>query len=115
MGSGDSGGATSEMSHGTPRIAGVHALCHTSCLAGQQCTESNPRQWVSDIAECADAPVGYLRGAIDDILKQSWDPARPVQTVQVMHSEGDVQKDMLLGQIDTLPWDYVRRAAQRIA
>jgi Tachylectin/Trypsin len=114
VGSGDSGGPSFEMTRGAPRIAGVHALCHASCLAGQQCPAGNPWQWVSDISECGDAPVGYLGGAIGDLLHQAWDPARPVQTLQVMHSEGGVQKEMLLGQIDTLPWDYVRRAAQRM-
>jgi hypothetical protein len=115
VGSGDSGGPSFEMSRLVPRIAGVHALCHTKCLAGQRCTEADPWTWVSEISECADAPVGYLRGPITDILRQAaWDPARPVQSLQVMHSEGSIQKDMLLGQIDSLPWDYVRRAAQRM-
>ena len=113
VGSGDSGGPSFEMSHGIPRIAGVHALCHTTCLKGQSCPASNPWMWVSDITECADAPVGYLGGAIQDIITQTWNPSTPVQTVQVRHSEGQVQKEMLLGQLDTLPWDYVRRAAQR--
>lgn len=115
VGSGDSGGPSFEMSRGVPRIAGVHSLCHTKCLEGQRCTDEDPWTWVSEIPECADAPVGYLRGPIADIMRAAaWDPARPVQTVQVMHSEGSIQKDMLLGQIDTLPWDYVRRAAQRL-
>jgi len=95
-----------------PRIAGVHALCHADCLAGKQCPASDPWTWVSDIKECADAPVGYFGGAIYDLMKQVWDPARAVQTVQVQHSEAQVQKEMLLGHIDSLPWDYVRRAAQ---
>ena len=112
VGGGDSGGPSFEMSHGVPRIAGVHALCHADCLAGKQCPASDSWTWVSDITECADAPVGYFGGAIYDLMKQVWDPARPVQTVQVQHSEAQVQKEMLLGQIDSLPWDYVRRAAQ---
>jgi hypothetical protein len=112
VGSGDSGGPSFEMSRGIPRIAGVHALCHTDCLAGQQCTAANPWMWVSDISECGDAPVGYIGGAILDIIKQAWNPAQPVQTVQMRHTEAQVQKEMLLGYLDSLPWDYARRAAQ---
>jgi len=115
VGGGDSGGPSFETTRGVPRIAGVHALCHTDCLAGKSCPASDSWTWVSAINECADAPVGYFASAIYDFMKQApWNPAKPVETVQIRHTEGQVAKDMLLGQIDTLPWDYVRRAAQQM-
>jgi Tachylectin/Trypsin len=112
VGGGDSGGPSFEVTRGAPRIAGVHALCHADCLAGHQCPATDSWTWVSDIKECGDAPVGNFRGAIYGLMKQAWDPTRPVQTIQMSHSEAEVQKELLLGQVDTLPWDYVRRTAQ---
>ena len=112
VGGGDSGGPSFEVTRGSPRIAGVHALCHTDCLAGHQCPASDSWTWVSNIRECGDAPVGNFRGAIYGLMKQAWNPALPVQTLQMLHAEAEVQKELLLGQLDTLPWDYVRRAAQ---
>jgi hypothetical protein len=111
---GDSGGPSFEFSSGSARIAGVHALCHNTCLAGQSCPSSNAWMWTADLSECADAPVGYLGGTILDIIRQSWNPANPVQLLSIPHSEAGVSKTMLLGSLDTLPWDYVRRAAQQI-
>jgi tachylectin/trypsin len=112
VGGGDSGGPSFEVTRGSPRIAGVHALCHTDCLAGHQCPASDSWTWVSNIRECGDAPVGNFRGAIYGLMKQAWNPALPVQTLQMLHAEAEVQKELLLGQLDTLPWDYVRRTAQ---
>jgi hypothetical protein len=114
VGGGDSGGPSFETTRGVPRIAGVHALCHADCLPGKSCPATDSWTWVSNISECADAPVGTFGSAIHDFMKQSWNPANPVQTVQVPHTEGQVAKDMLLGYIDTLPWDYTRRAAQQM-
>ena len=114
VGGGDSGGPSFEMTRGVPRLAGVHALCDTRCLRGKQCPEDDPWTWVGEIKECADAPVGYVGGLIQEIIRQSWNPALPIQTIHALHSEGQVQKEMLLGHIDTLPWDYVRRAATRM-
>lgn len=112
VGGGDSGGPSFEATSGSPRIAGVHALCHADCLPGHQCPVTDQWTWVSSVKECGDAPVGNFRGALYGLMKQAWDPARPVQTVQMSHSEAEVQKELLLGQLDTLPWDYVRRTAQ---
>jgi hypothetical protein len=109
---GDSGGPTFEFSSGSARVAGVHSLCATECLQGQNCPGNGNWMWVSGTPECGDAPLREPAAAILDILKQTWNPAQPVQTVQVAHSEGQVQKEMLLGGLDSLPWDYVRRAAQ---
>lgn len=114
VGGGDSGGPSFEVTTGVPRIAGVHALCHANCLAGKSCPASDSWTWVSDIPECGDAPVGAIGGALVDLMRQVWNPGKPVETVQLRHSEGQAQKDVLLGAIDTLPWDYVRRAAQAL-
>jgi hypothetical protein len=111
VGGGDSGGPSFEMTRGVPRIAGVHALCHAECLAGRSCPANDQWTWVSKINECGDAPVGYIASAIHDLMQQVWNPAQVMQTVQVRHTESQVRKEMLLGHIDTLPWDYVRRAA----
>jgi hypothetical protein len=111
VGGGDSGGPSFEMSRGIPRIAGVHALCHANCLPGKSCPVTDQWTWVNEITECGDAPVGYIGTALNDLMKQAWNPALPLQTVQVRHTEAQVRKEMLLGYIDTLPWDYVRRAA----
>ena len=114
VGGGDSGGPSFEMTRGIPRIAGVHALCHTTCLAGRSCPATDSWTWVSSIEECADAPVGAFGGGIYDLMKQVWNPVKAVETVQVRHTEAQFAKDMLLGYIDTLPWDYTRRAAQQM-
>jgi hypothetical protein len=110
---GDSGGPTFETSAGVARLAGVHAFCDADCLPGKSCPASDQWTWVSNIKSCGDAPVGYIGSAILDIMKQNWNPARPIQTVQIAHTESQVEKDMLLGYNDSLPWDYARRTAQR--
>ena len=114
VGGGDSGGPSFETTRGVPRIAGVHALCHADCLPGKSCPVTDQWTWVNNIRECADAPVGYFGSAILDLMKQAWNPAKAVETVQVRHTEGQIAKDMLLGYVDSLPWDYTRRAAQQM-
>jgi len=110
---GDSGGPSFESTSGKARIAGVHALCHHECLRPNMCPENNPWPGVSALHECGDAPLSSVAGAVRDIMKQRWNPARAVQTIHVAHSEGQVSKDLMLGNLETLPWDYVRRAAQK--
>ncbi|HEU4779346.1 MAG TPA: trypsin-like serine protease [Steroidobacteraceae bacterium] len=111
VGGGDSGGPSFEMTRGVPRIAGVHASCHADCLEGKSCPADDQWTWISKIDECGDAPVGYIRTAIQDLTRQMWNPALAVQTLQVRHTEAQVRKEMMLGRLDSLPWDYVRRAA----
>ena len=109
---GDSGGPTFETSKLVPRVAGVHAWCSFNCLPGKPCGGSGNWTWVSDILRCADTPIGNLRDALAGVMRQAWDPARPVQTVQVSDSERQVLDDMALGNLGGRPWDYARRAAQ---
>ena len=109
---GDSGGPTFETSKFVPRVAGVHAWCNFNCLPGKPCGGAGNWTWVSDIKRCADTPIGNLRDALAGVMGQVWDPARPIQTVQVSDSERQVLDDMALGNLGGRSWDYARRAAQ---
>jgi hypothetical protein len=57
---GDSGGPSFATVRGTDEVLfGVHALCHSRCLAGQDCGAA-PWTWVSATPECADAPIAPI-------------------------------------------------------
>ncbi len=57
---GDSGGPSFATVRGTDDVLlGVHALCKTTCLAGQDCNTS-PWTWVTSTPECADAPIAPI-------------------------------------------------------
>jgi hypothetical protein len=110
---GDSGGPSYEFTTGRARLAGVHSLCSTKCLRPDICTEDDPWKFISELSACADAPISSAEAALRDIMRQFWNPAAAIQTVRVAHSEGEVARSLLLGEIDALPWSYARRAAQR--
>lgn len=108
---GDSGGPSFLIEDGQPgALVGVHALAGIDCLKDKTCAEGD-WTWVAGSSWAADAPLSSLRGAISEILPQSWDPAIPVHKFSVRHSEAAFGKSLLLGQIDTVPWAYAQRAA----
>ena len=50
------------------RLLGVHHLCRTKCLAGQNCS-ANPWQYVSQILSCSDASVLPVWQRITDTIQ----------------------------------------------
>ena len=112
---GDSGGPSFEVAaDGSLLLAGIHSKCEGRCLPGQQCPESDLWTWMQFVDRCADAPIAQLRGTIEELMDQTWDPRAEVAVFRAKHSEGAVGNDLLLGQLDGLPWAYARRAAQRM-
>jgi hypothetical protein len=65
---GDSGGPSFATVRGADEVLfGVHALCHSTCLAGQDCNAS-PWDWVTSTPECADAPIAPIWDDINRYL-----------------------------------------------
>ncbi|MEO6365673.1 MAG: trypsin-like serine protease, partial [Luteimonas sp.] len=74
---GDSGGPSFATVRGTDDVLyGVHALCHSRCLAGQDCSAS-PWTWVSETPECADAPIAPIWDDINRYLGAFVSEAEP--------------------------------------
>jgi hypothetical protein len=115
---GDSGGPSFRVgADGISRVVGVNARCGgVTCLAGQQCpdTDGDQWRWVTGLSWCADAPLFSLRSAITDLMEQTWTPTLPVQALRVAHTEGIIERDLLLGPLDGLHWAYVQRAVQKM-
>ena len=66
---GDSGGPSFARVRGTDDVLfGVHALCHSTCLAGQACTDADPWTWVTSTPQCADAPIAPIWDDINRYL-----------------------------------------------
>ncbi|MCA3281580.1 MAG: trypsin-like serine protease [Roseomonas sp.] len=129
---GDSGGPSFRLgADGVSRLVGVHAVCgssdcvsdiqcpgpngtQVSCFPNSRCTREDQWTWVTRLPWCADAPIFSLRGAIEQLMTQTWNPTQAVQALQIAHSEGDIERDMRLGPLDGLRWAYVQRAVQKM-
>lgn len=119
LGPGDSGGPSYEITNnGSLLLAGVHSYgVLGSCLPRQNCGPAGgPANFTfaTGVARVNDAPIAYVGNAVADIMRQTWNPVSNVQHFTIQHSEGAVWKSLLLGNLDGLPWAYVRRAAQRM-
>ncbi len=112
---GDSGGPSFRTGpDGVPRLVGVHSLCVTSCLLQGRCPDSDGSVWrrVSGVEWCGDAPIAPVRSAILDLMAQTWDPTRPLQVVNIRHSERPIEPHLALGDLDSMHWAEVNRAVQ---
>ena len=79
---GDSGGPSFIITRTGRALVGVHSKCRRSCLPGQPCPTGS-WAWVSNIPECADAPIATVYAQVSQIIKESVaslakDPVGPV-------------------------------------
>ncbi len=89
---GDSGGPSFIITRTGRALVGVHSQCMTRCLQGQVCARGD-WSWISDIPECADAPIATVYDQVNEIIKESVaklarDPSRPLDRAGSTRVEG---------------------------